>query len=275
MYLAAIALYSASLLCQIGAAVYSFYLVKVSPTRWRWAWLALALGLSLMIGRRIAPLRHITITASIDIIDAMLSVPISALLLIGVIGVYKIIEEESNNNDLLSTLSQLDSLTGALSRSEILYRVSQEIEQLKRSGEHFALLELDIDHFKNVNDTYGHDAGDLVLFGLVKTIKSTLRINDAIGRIGGEEFLVLLPHTSETHSKEIAERIRELVEKTFYQITGNKTTQITISIGCTMSSLHAIHDLNTQDAINQLVKKTDEAMYQAKNNGRNCCFHAG
>lgn len=271
MLLFATFLYATSLICQISAATYSFYVFKKSPAAWKYSWLAFSIALGLMIGRRISPLEHILTDGDVNISDALLSVPISGMLLVGVIGAHRILKQELEKINFINSLTLLDPLTGALNRTEIMHKISQEISHMRRTGEHFALLELDIDHFKRVNDTYGHDAGDQVLQGLVRTIKASLRASDEIGRIGGEEFLILLPHTSESLSMAMAERMRDLVAKTALDVNDASPLQITVSIGSSSSNTKNILSLHTLDAMNHLIKEADNAMYQAKNNGRNCC----
>jgi diguanylate cyclase (GGDEF)-like protein len=267
----AIALYFFSLLCQVAAALYSLYLVRSSPSQLKWAWLALAAGLFLMIGRRITALWDIQFLDSFNLMDAALSVPISLFLLIGVIGIRKIIQTEVARNDLLSTITQIDPLTGAYSRAEIQFRIIQEIARYQRNNQSFSVLEIDIDHFKKVNDTYGHDAGDIVLNALIQLLKSELRISDSIGRIGGEEFLVLLPKTDRQEAIQIAERMRLVIQNSSITINDTLSIQITISIGVAMINSSYLNEQNHQNIMQSLVQQVDQAMYQAKNNGRNCC----
>jgi len=212
LYLA-IGLYSLSLLCQVLASLVSISLFRHSNTIYRWAWLFLAIGLSLMISRRINPIVHVFESGHYDLLDALLSLPISGFLLLGVLGLKKFLLKTSNALIALETLSQLDPLTNSLSRTEILYRISEEIDRSRRNKHSFALLEIDIDHFKNVNDQFGHHVGDEVLIGLVRHSKETLRSIDIIGRIGGEEFLILLPETGAEGAAQIAERLRECIAK--------------------------------------------------------------
>ncbi len=123
------------------------------------------------------------------------------------------------------------------------------------------MLMLDIDHFKNVNDTFGHDVGDIVLKDVVNLAVQGLRDDDTIGRLGGEEFAVLLPQTQSKEALLVAERIRQNIENAIIE-TAHGTLKVTVSVG--VSSI-------TEDypEIETLLKAADEALYRAKNDGRN------
>lgn len=268
LYLSAF-FYLVSLLCQVGAAILSIRLIKHTSYIYRWAWLCLALGLTLMLGRRIDPLYNIYLSGHYMLTDALLSVPISALLLTGIIGIKKIILRINSNNDLLLTLSQLDPLTNSLSRTEIFYRITQEIERGKRNGRPFALLEMDIDHFKLINDQYGHHVGDEILISLVRHSKDILRPMDALGRIGGEEFLILLPETDTKQAIEVAERLRLHIANSSHINSANFDIKITISIGVAVFDPNQHSTIQADAALAEIVNKSDVAMYKAKNAGRN------
>ncbi len=162
----------------------------------------------------------------------------------------------------LVTLATTDALTGLHNRRSFLDILQQ---QLKLSTPHWpgALLLLDIDHFKRVNDTYGHPAGDLVIRNIAQGIRDSLRQDDITGRLGGEEFAVLLPKATLQQAQQLAERIREHVAAT-PTITHKETIYVTISIGVAL--------LYGQDE-NSVQSQADQALYQAKNSGRNrvCC----
>ena len=268
MYLA-IGLYCLSLLCQALASLISLSLFKYSAKVYRFPWLLLALGLALMIGRRVEPIIHIYETNSYDLADALLSLPISGFLLLGVIGLRKLLLKSDDNQLTLETLAQFDPLTNSLSRSEILYRVSEEIDRSRRNKHSFALLEMDIDHFKNVNDQLGHHVGDEVLINLVRHSQEAVRSIDSVGRIGGEEFLILLPETNTEGAIQIAERLREHIANTTNETSAPTPVRITISIGVTIFNPNENPGMARSIALNELINKADLAMYQAKNEGRN------
>jgi two-component system, cell cycle response regulator len=171
-------------------------------------------------------------------------------------------------NDLLRKEEELrfeashDRLTGQWNRGAILDFLGREVERGKRSGEPVGTLLIDIDHFKSVNDLYGHQAGDAVLREVAQRLAFGLRSYDWLGRYGGEEFLVLLSNCNTEVATMCAERLRQAVASEPIQIGDVKLT-VTISIGTTVSSQE--HDL-TDD---QLVTIADAALYRAKNRGRN------
>lgn len=268
MYIA-IGLYCISLLCQVFASLISLSLFRHSATIYRWGWLFFATGLGLMIGRRIGPIFHIFESGRFDLFDAVLSLPISGFLLLGVLGLRKILIKVDDSQLTLETLAQFDPLTNSLSRTEILYRVSKEIDRSRRNKHSFALLEMDIDHFKNVNDQLGHHVGDEVLANLVRHSKEILRSIDAIGRIGGEEFLILLPETKAEGAAQIAERLRQYIANAINDTSALIPVKITISVGVTIFNPNENPGMARGIALNELINKADLAMYQAKNEGRN------
>jgi diguanylate cyclase (GGDEF)-like protein len=164
-------------------------------------------------------------------------------------------------NAELAWMASTDSLTGASNRRHFLDEIEIELGRAKRNGLPVSLLALDIDHFKAVNDQYGHQAGDAVLKVFVEEIKGTLRPHDVLGRVGGEEFMVLLPDTSHEAAAVLAERIRNRVESMLIPFDGT-TMGVTVSIGVAEFGV----DGDSQDAV---FKAADTRMYQAKHEGRN------
>jgi diguanylate cyclase (GGDEF)-like protein len=218
MFLAA-TLYAIALGLQIVAAGYAMNLF-FRARAYRLACGFLALGLGLMMGRRISPLLHVLNKGHINLVDAWLSIPISLLLLLGMFQFRKLLIELENQNFLLEEYSKLDALTAAMSRPETFARASIEIERSFRSKQCVAFLMMDIDHFKNVNDTYGHPAGDVTLTNLVNRCQDELRAIDILGRVGGEEFLIVLPETNAHQAYEVAERLRKKVAEKSCAIWG-------------------------------------------------------
>lgn len=147
-----------------------------------------------------------------------------------------------------------DSLTDAFTRRHMNEALEQEFERSKRQGRDMALLALDLDHFKAVNDTRGHQAGDQVLIEFVASVRTLLRRHDQLGRFGGEEFVVLLPETTAGTAMDIAERIRAMLEE--------RKSGCTVSVGVTSRS-------NDGDTVEVMLARADAAMYRAKANGRN------
>lgn len=161
----------------------------------------------------------------------------------------------------LVELATTDSLTGLLNRREGFRRMTAECSRAYRSGSPLCVMMLDIDHFKSINDTWGHQSGDNVLVALAGILKNTLRISDIVCRYGGEEFLVVLPETSLDNLKILAERLRGRVESQDFETDGGKPLKVTISVG--LAASHGEEDCD------QLVGRADTALYRAKGNGRN------
>jgi diguanylate cyclase (GGDEF)-like protein len=157
----------------------------------------------------------------------------------------------------LQRFSTTDSLTGAYNRRMFMDLLTREMTRVGRYGELFSLLMFDIDHFKAVNDTYGHDIGDRVLVEVVQLSMETIRQSDVLARWGGEEFMVLLPQTTPEMALSMGERLREKINE--YTFTGVGT--LTVSIG-------VVH-LQQLDTVDLLIKRVDNALYTAKETGRN------
>lgn len=163
--------------------------------------------------------------------------------------------------DGLCDLSLRDPLTGLANRRQFQAVLEREIDRVTRSGEAALLLMLDIDHFKRVNDTYGHPAGDKVIQLVAEVVREVIRESDIAGRYGGEEFVVLLPDVDKIGARLFAERLRQLVEALVVDYEGQEI-RFTISLG--------VADLGqrTQDH-QQLIDWADRALYQSKHGGRN------
>ncbi|ACK71495.1 diguanylate cyclase [Gloeothece citriformis PCC 7424] len=161
----------------------------------------------------------------------------------------------------LRTLAIYDFLTETLNRRAMQLEINKEIAYFNRRKEQFALILMDIDRFKSINDNYGHDCGDLVLQHFTRTIKNNIRKEDALGRWGGEEFLILSRGSNVEDALILAERLRSAIESEKV-ITGHTIIKYTLSLGVAVYGIHG----TTQE---QLVKAADKALYEAKNSGRN------
>jgi len=160
-----------------------------------------------------------------------------------------------------SRLATTDSLTGVFNRRTFIELAEQELARTRRAGTPLALMMLDLDHFKRVNDTYGHLIGDEVLVSFTRLIRDCVRRGDLIVRYGGEEFCVLLPGTPLSAAIALAERIRAT---TASSALTTKPFKVTVSIGLTAFTGDAI------TALGDLLARADEALYRAKGEGRNC-----
>lgn len=163
-------------------------------------------------------------------------------------------------NTILVELSVTDKLTGLKNRRFFQEKLEEQITLYNETGKIFSLLILDIDRFKKVNDTYGHQVGDEVLVQLAQVLTTQARETDIAARYGGEEFVVILPNTDIEESKIIAEQLRQSVELSQW-----KTGSITVSIG--------IATFTTEDSDATILKNADQALYASKENGRNRVTH--
>lgn len=194
----------------------------------------------------------------VDISGAAISYDVTmSLWLINDISKLKALEEKLNHK------LDYDFLTGLRTRASFMSNALIELHRSVRSETPLSLLMLDIDCFKVINDSYGHQTGDVALKIIAELIISTLRDFDVAGRIGGDEFVILLPQTNQYEALEVAERIRALIEnaKIPLQISV-PPLQLTVSIGLSCLS-------SNEDSFEDLISLADQAMYKAKNTGRN------
>lgn len=171
-------------------------------------------------------------------------------------------------NEELQALSLTDPLTGLYNRRQFENFIEAELSLALRHGEDLSLLMLDLDHFKRINDTYGHAAGDQVLKQVAQIMRSAVRKSDVLCRIGGEEFVVLGKHLKRVDALAVAEKIRSAIEKTEYEADGQRF-KVTISIG--VASVPSPVDMRT--AVD-FFKCADQALYYCKQRGRNQVAHS-
>jgi len=169
--------------------------------------------------------------------------------------------QEKDAKEMVAYLANIDPLTKSLTRRQFFNMAESEFLRFARYHRQFSVLVLDADHFKNINDTYGHYAGDLVLRSLSLVVLEQKRTQDTFGRLGGEEFGLLLPETNLDQAKVVAER----VQKTWSQTPSNVDSQLihsTVSIG--------VAEANEQDtSFEDILRRADRMMYKAKEAGRN------
>jgi diguanylate cyclase (GGDEF)-like protein len=156
----------------------------------------------------------------------------------------------------------IDRLTGVANRQALLAALFAEVERASRYERPLCVAFVDLDHFKAVNDSYGHAAGDTVLRGVAQTIAENLRTSDLIGRYGGEEFMLILTETNVEEGADLSEKLRKLVERLHFKVEGNADLSVTISIGI-------VGGAGQQLRMENLVRDADAAMYSAKSLGRN------
>ncbi len=160
-----------------------------------------------------------------------------------------------------------ESLTGLLRREAILEQLDKELERAQRYGRPLTLAMADLDYFKEVNDRYGHLAGDTLLKTISQVAADGLRSTDWIGRYGGEEFLIVLPETDMAGAAAVAEKIRGLVQQTAVPMDDGTLASVTISIG--LASLRDDYPRQERLTARDLIAAADRSLYAAKNSGRN------
>jgi diguanylate cyclase (GGDEF)-like protein len=169
--------------------------------------------------------------------------------------------EALENIQMITHQANRDFLTGLYNRRYFYTSMDEYIDEIKESGEKFSVAMIDIDHFKNINDTYGHDIGDQIIISLADILRSATNPRDLVSRFGGEEFCVVLKNVNRYSAEEIFERIRTEVEKFSFHVDKERTLAFTVSIGATFFD----EDETLEDTIN----KADMLLYNAKNGGRN------
>lgn len=161
-------------------------------------------------------------------------------------------------------LASTDYLTGLLNRRAFLERLERELNRCQREASPMGIIIMDIDHFKKVNDNYGHQAGDLVLQELSTTLVTLCRVYDFIGRYGGEEFIVCLPGADKWNTYQIAERMRSIVENKNILLP-DKGTSVSVTASFGIVSMEP----GQRKSADRLINEADEALYRAKDQGRN------
>jgi diguanylate cyclase len=171
--------------------------------------------------------------------------------------------------DGLCGLSSRDPLTGLANRRQFELTLDREIDRVARSGEPALVLLADIDHFKRVNDTYGHSAGDRVIQAVGRVLQDTVRPMDTVARIGGEEFAIVLPNCAPAFGQAVAERIRQRIVRDEVEVThgasgASHLLKVTVSIG------GAFAPQWVRSSARLWIERADEQLYRAKSSGRNC-----
>jgi diguanylate cyclase (GGDEF)-like protein len=154
-----------------------------------------------------------------------------------------------------------DALTGLANRRHLVAAIDTVVRRARRSGRALSLAILDIDHFKRINDTHGHPGGDAVLREIAAVLRETTRAGDLLGRIGGEEFAVLMPETDTAQAERACERLRAAVAGRTVSLGGSVATRVTVSTGVAL--------LSASEAGDQFMCRADKALYEAKAGGRN------
>ncbi len=173
------------------------------------------------------------------------------------IAVSKWIVHNNQMTDTLQRFATTDDLTGAYNRRQFGEVIKYEIHRAVRYADTLSLIMFDLDHFKRINDTYGHNAGDEVLKTVADIVKDNIRVTDTFARVGGEEFTVLAPATGLEGAKVVADKLRKSIESHAFETVGT----VTASLG--------VAEFERDEAIDALIKRADNALYEAKKHGRN------
>ena len=213
------------------------------------------------------PLKPLFDIEARDIRNASVSHGVIWLLGMAGIGAYNFVRRREirriAQQQELEHLASTDTLTGLANRRTLMLRAEQELARAKRYGSELSLLMADIDFFKRVNDTYGHQAGDIVLKKLADVFLLVLRDIDFVARFGGEEFAILLPEANAENALKAAERLRAVVNDTQVSLQQGEMVKFTISVGVASYSSFG------NDSIEKLISGADKALYAAKEAGRN------
>ncbi len=178
------------------------------------------------------------------------------------VALQKEIEERKKAQAALERLATQDSLTGIANRRYFLEIASRIIEQARRYQRPVSVVMIDVDHFKEMNDTFGHKTGDKVLIHITRCFQSCLRKVDILGRYGGDEFVILLPETTKEGARRLSERLMQAVAQQLIT-AGGVTIPITLSMGLASN-------INEPDlSLDELLQRADRALYDSKLNGRN------
>ncbi|MGR2737953.1 GGDEF domain-containing protein [Billgrantia sp. Q4P2] len=178
------------------------------------------------------------------------------------IGTVRDITEQKRLELRLRQLSRTDELTGLFNRRYFMQRLVQELARYRRYGRPTSVVLFDFDHFKRINDTHGHPAGDQVLVSVGKLLRDKLRTNDIPARLGGEEFALLLPETTLEEAAGVAEKVRQLVLTRAF--TSDEGHCFGTSITCGVSAFHG-----TEETVEAILHRADQNLYQGKRAGRN------
>jgi len=183
--------------------------------------------------------------------------------LLGAVSIMRDVTVLRMQETALRAKAETDGLTGLMNRGSFMDLLSERLTESSQNGEPVSLLMMDLDKFKSINDTYGHDSGDRVLIAFANLLKNVLRHEDAVARVGGDEFVALLPGISRQGAQEIAGRILKAAEQRVVPLESGVNTRLMLSIG--------VCDNEAAASEESLLKYADQAMYLAKSKQGNCC----
>lgn len=253
-----------AIVAQLAAAAIALTRLRAA-SRFRLAWVGISAALLLMVSRRALEFWHVYSGDQVDWLNAMTGLAISILMLYGVYGLRQLFDHMRKQEIELERQAHLDFLTGLRNRRAFFEQGELELSRAARQGTPLSVLILDIDLFKQVNDRYGHEVGDQALKALAAVSERTVRRIDILGRLGGEEFAVLLPGAAATAALEAAERLRQAIADEPIELDTGTTLAITVSIG-----VATLARMAPDTPLGDLLRRADVALYSAKSAGRNC-----
>lgn len=266
-------------LISFGIQIYAIFIFQKLFIAYQYIWLGNAI---LVLGVTSAFIHHIysffnnAYTKIINVADGFFLLSNSLVFYAIVLFINHIFQQVRGRQQKLLHKLKYDSLTRALSRDEIMAKCEKELERAARVNEPVSLLTIDMDHFKEINDAYGHPIGDEVLVKSTNYCKEILRSIDLIGRIGGDEFIVLLPNTPLASAREVAERIHLKMKSLVNELSIKASKPISLSIGIACYDpkewASPSNSRNSKQMLKHLIQSSDKALYEAKKRGNSQCI---
>ena len=259
-------LYFSAFLVQSVASFLFLFQIKNFKVH-RFSWILMSLALALTLSRLIGTIIQVIRNNQYPLSDAVLAFFITLLFLITVIKLGKLFAHVQQQEQKFEQMAKFDFLTGALSRYAIMDQSALEIERSIRLKKCVAILLIDIDKFKSINDIYGHAAGDFILVQFTNLCKKSLRQIDLFARYGGDEFLSVFPQSNLDEIKIVACRLKDEVRESIFNFNDIQIS-ITASIGIAFFNPIAdsyLSSLTSKEIIDELIKKADLEMYRFKN----------
>lgn len=266
MYQVTILLLAGSAIVQVLATGLAAMQMK-HARGYRLAWGAISLSALLIVQQRLSTLELALNTGIYDFPQTLIDALVSLAMLAGMMGLRHIFRDVEKQKQRLEKLATTDALTGLYNRRYTFERGAQEVLRSRRSGESLALIMIDLDHFKKINDRHGHAAGDAVLVAVADAMRAGLRQIDVLGRVGGEEFLLILPSTDKSGAGVIAERMRTRISQLGVVLQDGERVSLTASFGIIAGEGS---QPDAAESFNELLGQADTAMYIGKQRGRNC-----
>lgn len=264
-----------------GIQIYAILIFKKLFITYQKKWLnntILALGISIALIHHIYSYFKNAYAHQLNVSDSLFMLSNSLIFYAIILCIDHIFKRIRYQQQKLIHKLKYDPLTRALSRDEIMTKCERELARAARAGEPVSLLTIDMDHFKEINDAYGHPIGDEVLVRSTNYCKELLREIDLIGRIGGDEFIVLLPNTGLNSAKDVAERLQLKMKNLMNELSIKASKPISLSIGIACydpkewASSSYVGD--SKQMLKHLIDSSDKALYEAKKCGRNQCIVA-